>query len=308
MFAHSVFDPVSPQGLAISNLFIILMLIAVLIIALIVGVLVITALRFRQRPGQGDPPQTFGLRRLELVWTAIPLVIVLGLFGASVKTMQIAAPPNDNSAVGHAHPDITVVGHQWWWEIRYRSGVVTANEMHIPLHTRLLVALQSADVLHSLWIPQLNGKLDLVPGQTNYIWLEADRSGTYTGACAEFCGVAHPYMLIRVIAQPGAAFSAWQRQQLTPPPPPANAEEAAGAQIYQHFTCQACHGASDIGPSLAHLGTRQTLAAWTLANTPAHLEAWLRDPQAIKPGNHMPNFQFTTSEIRALTAYLEAQR
>src|SRR5579871_5495912 len=217
MLRYSVFNPVSPQGLAISNLFIVISIISLGIILLIMGVLAYTLTKFRYRPGQGEPPQTFGVVRLEIIWTVIPFVLLVGVFAGTVKSMQVSSPPSDNAPDNH-HPDLTIVAHQWWWELRYASGVVTANEIHIPGGRRVLVALQSSDVIHSFWIPQLHGKMDAVPGQTNYIWLEADRPGSYEGACSEYCGVAHARMRTVVIAQPAAQYDAWVHQQLTPPP------------------------------------------------------------------------------------------
>jgi cytochrome c oxidase subunit 2 len=305
MLSHSVFNPVSPQALSISNLFIFLMVVSLIIILLIVGVLAYTLTHFRYRPGQEEPPPSFGVLRLEVIWTAIPFVLLVFVFIATVSAMELSSPPSDNAPDNH-HPDLTVIGHQWWWELHYTSGVVSANEIHIPVGRRFLVALQSVDVIHSLWLPQINGKIDLVPGQTNYMWLQADRAGTYEGSCAEYCGAAHARMRVEVIAQPQAQYLAWQSQQLAAPAA-ASGIAAQGATVYQHLTCLSCHSAA-IGPDLTHFGSRTTLAALTLTNTPAHLAEWLRDPQAVKPGNHMPNFQLTNSQVQALTAYLESQK
>jgi cytochrome c oxidase subunit 2 len=303
MLTNSVFNPVSPQGLAISNLFIFISIVSLVIILGIVGVLAYTLTHFRARPGQGEPPQSFGVLWMEVVWTAIPTALLVIVFIATIKAMQISSPPNNN-ALGNRHPDITIVAHQWWWEVRYPDGVVTANEIHIPVGQRMLVALQSADVIHSLWVPQLNGKIDAVPGQTNLMWLQADRAGTYQAACAEYCGAAHARMRALVIAQPAAQFAAWEHQQLTPAPSPSGLA-AQGAKLYFTLSCQSCHSAG-IGPDLTHVGSRSTLAGVTLPNTPANMAAWLHNPQAIKPGSHMPNFQLSTSEVRMLTAYLES--
>jgi cytochrome c oxidase subunit 2 len=305
MLSHSVFNPVSPQGLAISNLFVFISIVSLGIILLIMGVLAYTLTRYRSRPGQGEPPQTFGVVPLEIVWIAIPSLLLVIVFVATIKTMQIAAPPNDNT-LDHRHVDMTIVGHQWWWEVRYASGVVTANEIHIPVGKRMLVAFQSVDVIHSLWVPQLNGKIDSVPGQTNYGWMEADKPGTYESACVEYCGAAHARMRAVVIAQPMAQFQAWQRRQSALAPQPTGLA-AQGAKLYFRLSCQSCHS-TGIGPDLSHVGSRTTLAADTITNTPAHMEEWLHDPQAVKPGSHMPNFLLTDSELRMLTAYLESQK
>ena len=225
-------------------------------------------------------------------------------------------------------PDVVVIGHQWWWEIRYpRTGATTANEIHLPVGKRVLVALQSADVVHNLWLPQLGGKMQMIPGQTDYMWLEADAPGTYLGACSEFCGSEHAWMLLRAIAQPTAQFDAWQRLQLRPAARPTvgtvvlhrdgqsvAGDPARGLALFAGLSCASCHAISGtayqamIGPSLTHMGGRQTLAAGRLTNTLANMEAWLRDPQALKPGAHMPNLNLDRSQIRDLTVYLEGLR
>ena len=328
MLGRSVFDPLSPQAHAISNLFIFTSIIALAIIVLIVAVLTYTTIRFRQRPGQGDPRQTFGLSWLEIIWTVIPVLIVTIVFGATISTMKDSSP--GQLSPGRRPIALTVIGHQWWWEGRYSSGVVTANEIHVPVGRRLVVALKSPDddVIHSLWVPQCGPKMDAVPGQTNYVWLECDRAGVYDGDCAEFCGAGHAWMLVRVIAEPASTFDAWQRHQRRPAPPlkqlrPARpfsvGDVATGQRLFRHYTCQSCHvitgGATHtppgptsvrVGPNLTHMGSRQIIAAGRISNTVANMERWLANPGQLKPGVHMPNFQLSGPEVRALTAYLES--
>ena len=235
MFGHSVFNPMSPQGLAISNLFIFTMVVALVIVLGITGTLVYTAIRFRHRPGEGEPPQQFGIVKLEIAWTVIPFLLIALIFGLTVNTMHLAEPAGDPP------PDLTITGHQWWWELHYSSGVVSANEIHIPVGKRFLVALKSADVIHNFWVPQLGPKMDLVPAQTNYLWLEADKAGTYDGECTEFCGGPHAWMLLKVIAQPPAQFAAWEQAQLRPATAPTTSLEKQGAAIFLQNTCQSCH-------------------------------------------------------------------
>jgi cytochrome c oxidase subunit 2 len=228
MLTHSVLNPRSPLGLAISHLFVAVLIIAGAIVLGIMLVLAYTMVRYRARPGhEGDPPQTYGRTSFEIAWTVIPLLLVITIFGASIETMRLSAPGGDPP------PDLTVIGHQWWWEVRYPSGVVTANEVHIPVGKRMYVALKSADVIHSLWVPQLGPKMDLVPGQTNYMWLESSQLGTFEGQCAEFCGAGHAWMLIRVIVQTQAQFNAWQRQQLPLAATPTTKEESLGARFFR---------------------------------------------------------------------------
>jgi len=312
MLSHSVFNPMSPQAQAISNLTIFLMLLGLLISVGIVGVMIYALIRFRARPGQeGEPPQTFGITRLEIAWTATPFVLVTLLFFVTVSAMQHSSPGqialNDGA---RTEPRITIIGHQWWWEIRYPSGVVTANEIHIPVGQRWVAAIKSVDVIHSFWEPQLGPKIQAVPGQTNYIWLEADRPGVYHGSCGEFCGAGHAWMLVDVVAEPMAKFKAWEQQQMTSslgsPPAGFTASEATqGAALFGYYSCGSCHF-TDIGPSLTHMASRSILAAGAISNTPAHMEQWLLNPDAIKPGVHMPNFQLSELQARDLTAYLES--
>jgi cytochrome c oxidase subunit 2 len=183
----------------------------------------------------------------------------------------------------------------------------------------MLVSLKSVDVIHSFWVPQLEGKLDLVPGQTNHMWLQADKAGIYFGNCSEFCGTGHTWMLLHVVAQPPAQFAAWERAQLRPAKPPTSTLALQGLGVYTSRTCYVCHNISGLvpmqhrgsssvlyAPDLTHFASRMTLGAGRLANTPANVVLWLRNPDAVKPGVHMPNLQLTPAEIKALTAFLES--
>ncbi len=330
MLSNSVFNPMSPQAQAISNLTIFLMLLGLLIAVGITGVMFYALIRFRARPGQeGEPPQTFGITRVEIAWTATPFVIVTLLFFVSVSTMLHSSPGQISLNDGaRSAPRITIIGHQWWWELRYPSGVVTANVLHIPVGQRWVAAVKSYDVIHDFWAPQLGPKIQAVPGQTNYIWLEADRPGVYHGDCAEFCGAGHAWMLFDVVAEPRAQFNAWEQQQLHQPAAPQSRQPAmgytssqvtAGAKLFTYYACQSCHyvrgvnGTSsqptvNYGPNLTHMGSRSILAAGATTNTSAHMEQWLINPDTIKPGVHMPNFQLSETQARDLSAYLESLR
>jgi len=296
-----------PQELKTSNLFIAVLIIAALIFALVCGVLLYSIIRFRARPGQEEPEQQFGVPRLEIAWTAIPIVLLLVVFGFTVRAMNLVEPLAANGP-----DDIVITGHQWWWEIYYPgSGVVTANEIHLPVGKKMLVRLESADVIHSLWLPQLGGKIDLVPGQSNHMWLEADKPGVYQGACSQYCGVEHAWMLIRAIAQTPAQFAAWEKQQAQKAASPSGALAIQGNTLFGSLSCASCHAIdgtqyqADIGPNLTHVASRQTLAAGLLTNTPANLRRWLKEPQELKPDSHMPDLHLSPSQLAALTAYLE---
>jgi cytochrome c oxidase subunit 2 len=185
--------------------------------------------------------------------------------------------------------------------------VVTANEIHIPVGKRLLVDFRSADVIHDFWVPAIGRKIDIVPGHPNRLWIEADRGGTYLGACAEFCGNEHAWMRIMVIADSPEEFAAWMKDQAVAPPGPTTAEEQRGLAIYRKSICINCH-VNSVGPDLTHIASRRTLAAGALDNTPQNLAAWLHDPEDFKPGSNMPNFRLRDDEVWALVAYLETQK
>ncbi len=303
------FNPISPQALDISNLFIAILIIAGVIFALVAFLVLYPAVRYRHRPGADEPYQEFGRPKLEIAWTVAPAVLLAVVFGFTVTTMRAADSPT-----GDHPPDLTVIGHQWWWEMRYTTGGVTANELHLPVGRRMLLQLDSADVIHNFWVPQLGRKLDMVPGHTNRLWVEPTQTGAFLGACAEYCGTEHAWMRLRVIVQPQAEFDAWQRQQTQTSVSPTSGDAAQGAMLFQQVTCASCHAIAgtnanaQIGPDLTHFGGRDTIAAGVLDNTPENLTKWLKDPQAVKPGNHMPNLQLTDSQIRDLVAYLEAQK
>ncbi len=323
MLDRSVLHPLSPQGLALSNLIVFIFVIALIIFLIPTSVLIYTAIRFRYREGENEePPQIYGQTLLESAWTITPFVILTAVFVVTIGALRAASPPDDAVAQG-TRPDLSVVGHQWWWELHYTGGASAVNEIHLPVGKRMLVALTSADVMHALWVPQINGQMDAVPGQTNLLYLQSDRLGTYAGQCAQFCGTAHGLMLVRVIVQTGAEFDAWEKSQMRKATTPTSSRisssvamasigsAARGGRDVLQLTCQSCHqidgtaAHGQIGPNLTHVGGRQTIAAGALSNTPLHLEAWLRDPQAVKPGNHMPNLLLNDGQIRDLTAYLE---
>lgn len=306
MTDFSPFKPNSPLALATSNLFIFILAIAGVIFALVAFLLVYSIIRYRGRGEDQEPRQVSGNTKLEILWTVVPILTLGVVFVYMLQVMGITLPKNTNN------PDLIVVGHQWWWEIRYPGyGVVTANEIHLPLNKKMLVELRSADVIHDLWLPELGTKMDLVPGMTNHMVLQADKTGTFNGTCAEYCGEQHAWMRVRAIVQTQAEFDAWIKAQQASAAVPTGGQAAQGAQLFQELACKSCHTISgtaaqaDIGPDLSHLASRETLAAGVLDNSPQNLADWLRDPQAIKPGNHMPNFGLTDPQIEELVAYLE---
>ncbi len=304
----SPLSPSSPFAASIARLFEITLVVCAVIGFGVAAAIAYSLFAFRARPGGGEPPQVNGNRKLEILWTAVPIAIVAGLFVMTLETMAKSDPPADR------RPDLVVVGHQWWWEARYASGVVIANEIHVPTGKPLLVRLESADVIHDFWVPQLARKMDAVPGHANFFWMSADEPGEYGGACAEYCGTQHAWMRLLVVAEGPAAFDAWQAAELAPARAPISAGAARGERVFHDEACGNCHAITGRGfdghvaPDLTHLATRSTLGAGAANDSPGELTAWLRDPQSIKPGSHMPDFNLTDAKVSDLAAYLEELR
>lgn len=298
--------PASQQARDIDTLFQLVLIISAVIFLVVTCLVLYSAFRFRRRSDKTIPPQDFGNIKLEIIWTVIPLLIVTAMFFLSVSTMHAVDPPPLDRP-----PDIDIVAHQWWWEVHYPSGIVTANEIHIPTGKNLLFRVTSADVVHDFWVPQLAQKIDAIPDRMNYAWLSAEQPGLYLGTCAEYCGVEHAWMRVRVNAQAPEEFAQWQQDQLTIPAKPTSGQAARGYDLFMELPCSNCHriagtpAQADIGPDLTHLGSRQTLAAGALDNSRGDLMGWLGAPQKIKPGCNMPNLQLKQSELLALSAYLE---
>lgn len=271
---------------------------------------------FRRRPptprqsgdlGVNQPPGGYGWIYVGVGVTAIVLL------GSTVWTMvtlaAVSRVPHGTSAVS-----VAVTGHQWWWQIEYdgADGVptfTTANELHIPVGRPVKISLASTDVIHSFWVPQLSGKTDVIPGQTNTMWFEADRPGTYRGQCAEFCGLEHARMAITVIATSDHEFEQWRAHQAAAVSPPST-DDARTAQNAFVVKCGICHtvrgtpAGGRFGPDLSHLLQRTTLAAGTVPNNPGNLSAWIADPQHIKPGNMMPQPSLTGPELERVRRFL----
>jgi len=310
MHLPSPFNPSSPHALATAHLFTIVLWLMAAIFVLVTGLVLYIAWRYRRRPEQSEPRQVFGNTTLEIAWTVVPTLLLVLIFGLTVNTMSTVDPP-----VAQEQADLRVIGHQWWWEVRYlKSGAVTANEIHLPVGRQMLVQLEATDVIHDFWVPELARKIDMIPGHPNHLWLRADHAGIYLGACAEFCGMEHAWMRFRVIAQSPAEFEAWERDQLENASSPDLPEARQGARLFQEKTCVSCHAIAGtpatarIGPDLTHVASRQMLAAERVDNTPATLAQWLAGPQALKPGSLMPNLQLTPDEVQLLVAYLETLR
>jgi cytochrome c oxidase subunit 2 len=309
----SIFSPLSQPAQEIKETSILVLAVCAVIFIIVAGLLVYAIVRFRHRAGDeaSEPPQVYGSNQIELAWTVLPILVVFVLILVTSRT--IADIQNRKSPPGAVQA--TVVGHQWWWEIRYPElGIVTANELHVPASTGnsrqpTFLKLQSADVAHSFWVPQLAGKTDLIPNKENRMWIEPTKTGTYLGNCAEYCGTQHARMLIRVVVQSPDEFDRWVRDQQQATSVATNATE--GRTVFFANSCVNCHtirGTSaqgKFGPDLTHLMSREMLAAGVVPNTPDNLRTWVRDPQRIKLGCLMPNMQMTDQEVDQLVAYLQ---
>lgn len=285
------------------------------VVVAVVALLVVLG-GFRQ-PASGSPntlERTAGHGGLAWIYIGgllIPALILIVSFGLTLGTLHATSRPTRDPAA-----TIQIIGHRWWWEVRYVDAdptktLVTANEIHVPVGRPVRLRLTSADVIHSFWIPQLAGKTDVIPGQTNLAWLEADSAGVYRGACTEYCGLQHANMTPIVVAETPAAFASWEASQRASAAAPTDPAAAAGLLVFQKSACATCHAIRGsealgrVGPDLTHLASRLTLAAGTLENTRGNLAGWIGNAQAIKPGNDMPVMTIAPNDLQALLAYLE---
>ena len=305
-------DQLSPAGRPakhISKLFWIMFTGAWIGFAVIVALLALGWVH-RRKEGFFGRGEKFGTGLVIGFGIATPIVVLVTLFVyADIFVVRSTAAP----APGTTTMTIDVVGHQWFWGVRYAgTKAVTANEIHIPVRTNVDVVGTTSDVIHSFWVPQLNRKIDLIPGRVNRVLLEADRVGTFRGQCAEFCGLQHANMGVYVFAQPRAAFRRWLANQERPARSLTTSLERRGRRVFLGHACAGCHTISwtsangRIGPDLSHFGSRTTLAALTVPNNATELAQWIRQPQTIKPGAKMPSLPLSGNDVQALVAYLES--
>jgi cytochrome c oxidase subunit II len=279
---------------------------------LVVSVLVVAGALRRGRPEAVRIEQEGeGLRWIVIGGIVVPSLVLVVVLVLAVATQAAIATP------AGAALTVRVTGRQWWWEVRYldRSPsliTTTANEIHIPVGRPVRLEVVSGDVIHSFWIPELAGKTDLIPGQENVMWLQADRPGVYHGQCAEYCGLQHAKMAMEVVAEPPAAFARWLERQRAPAATPAGNGAAAGARVFATTACALCHtvrgtmAGGRLGPDLTHLAGRRTIAAGTVANTRGNLLGWIENPQAFKPGTLMPAVPLAGRQLDDLTTYLQS--
>jgi cytochrome c oxidase subunit II len=296
---HAVFSPEGPDAGRVAGLGWFMVVTATVTTIGVFALLAYGLFRRRRAPGRWHED-----RIILAGGVVLPLVVLLPLSAATVAVLA----QDDGDAQLH----VEVIGHQFWWELRYPDqGFETANEIHIPVDTPVELTLESDDVIHSLWVPELGGKTDLVPGRTNTMELQADEPGVYRGQCAEFCGIQHAKMVFLVIADTAEDFDAWAEDQARDAAPPGDGEAADGLEVLESEACAGCHtvrgteAQGQVGPDLTHLADRRTLASGILPNTPEDLYRWIDDTWEVKEGSVMPPVPLDDDEVDALVAYLD---
>jgi cytochrome c oxidase subunit 2 len=309
---QSAVDAAGVQAVRIEWLWWLTFWVSVAVFVVVVGAVILAV-----RRGRSTDPWRPSERRLLIgvaSATAVTVVILIGLLFANVLTgrAMISLEQRDPLVV-------SVAGHQWWWEVTYPHStpslqVTTANELHLPVGRPVRITFGSPDVIHSFWVPNLHGKMDLIPGRQTSLWLQADAPGVFRGQCAEFCGLQHAQMALTVTAESPEAFEAWLAMHRQLAPPPGTPEQRRGLQVIEQGSCAMCHtirgtaaGARG-GPDLTHVASRPFLAAGAVPNMREFLAEWIADPHHFKPGSHMPSTSLTPEDLQAVVAYLETLR
>jgi cytochrome c oxidase subunit II len=310
--SHSVLNPSSPQSRLIDRLWDAMYVTSVVVFVLVVAALLWGAFHRRvDEPPPTSPARERSLTTAVSIATALTVVVLFAFLIYDVAVGRPLTRPPGKEAL-----QIRVTGHQWWWEVQYRDSlpqnwVTTANEIHIPAGRPVVLELRSTDVIHSFWPPTLSQKRDLIPGNVNSLWFQADTPGVYRGQCAEYCGLQHAKMAFLVIADRPDSFDTWLAQQRDTALTPTTSLTQRGQEVFLGSSCVMCHAISGtpagsrIGPDLTHLAGRRTIAAGTLPNTRGNLAGWIVNPQGIKPGTRMPPNQLEPADLQALLAYLE---
>jgi cytochrome c oxidase subunit 2 len=308
----NIFDPHSTPALSIYHLSHFVLAVTAVIFLVVFSLLAYVVVKFRGKAAgaEREPAQVYGSTQIELAWTVIPILTVVVLFLATARVIHaIQDAPKPADAV-----EVTAIGHQFWWEFRYPGlGIVTANELHVPVsdpfHPRpTFLKLLSADTDHSFWVPQLAGKTDLIPNRINEMWMDPQHAGIYLGQCAQYCGTQHAKMLLRVVVDSQETFEGWIHAQEQPAIQ--NEKEIAGRRVFEATTCMNCHAirgtaaTGRFGPDLTHLMSRRTIASGAADNTAENLRLWIRNPDAIKPGSLMPAMKLSDSDLDSLVRYL----
>lgn len=321
--AQASLDPAGAQSKSIHDLWWLFFIVCGSIYVIVMLVLVIAFIRSRRDGGRADEytpaiisPEPRSEKRLSNIIklaVAITVVVIFVFMVTSFRTGRAIA-----SMADAGQPlVIKVTGHQWWWQVNYQDDVqsnnlVTSNEIHIPVGRPVKIKLESTDVIHSFWVPNLNGKRDAIPGYTSLEMIEADKPGVYWGQCAEFCGHQHAHMRFVVVAEPEADFNNWIAAQMQPSVPPTTDMQKRGQEVFLTTACAQCHtiqgtpAAATVGPNLTHIASRPYIAAGSFENNKGHLGGWILDPQSVKPGAKMPMNSYTSEDLQALLEYLNS--
>jgi cytochrome c oxidase subunit II len=311
----SSLDPHGPGAAKLAELWWVMYAFGLFVFVLVVAILIAALLR-KRRATSDTPPEgnsDNGRNWVILGGIALPVVIIAIVFGYSIHTLAAVANTEDPAL------KVEVVGRRWWWEINYpEQGITTANELHIPVDVDVQIQLQSGDVIHSFWVPQLHGKMDVIPNRVNTITIRADEAGVYRGECAEYCGLQHAHMGFMVVAEASDDFNTWASAQQQPAAPPEDDAAIRGQQVFLEAGCVFCHTvrglgdrevdvtAVDLGPDLTHLYSRLTIAGASLTTNRGNLAGWVVDAQHVKPGSLMPPMYLSSDDLQALLAYLES--
>lgn len=306
--ATSALDPKGHGAAQIADLWWFMLITATIVYVVVMSLLAINLFRRRrEEPDLTAPPSPRSHLFILIGGAAIPAVILAVLFVLTLNTILNLSPARAGEPL-----TIEVTGRMWWWEVRYPDqDIVTANELHIPVGQPVRIELMAEEVIHSFWVPELHGKMDLIPGQTNIITIQADEPGAYRGRCAEFCGIQHARMAFYVVAHEAEEFDSWLTGQQQTAAEPQDDLARRGREVFLASNCVYCHtirgtsAAGRVGPDLTHLAGRLTLGAGTVPNTRGHLAGWVVNAQSIKPGNHMPPVALSAEDLQALLAYLE---
>ncbi|WP_158795347.1 cytochrome c oxidase subunit II [Pedobacter sp. L105] len=302
----SIFNPQSAEAWKLSPLNNYLIIACSFIMIVVVGLLIYVTIKFRAKAGDAEPKQIYNNRTVEAFMIGIPFLMVSFFFYQTVKVMNETEPTVQGQV-----PTVVITGRQWWWQAVYPgTTVVTANEIHLPAGKKVLLQLESQDVIHDWWIPSFGPKMDMIPGVKNYLWVTIGKPGVYEGACSEFCGKQHAWMRIKVIADSPADYQQWLLNKSKAALPPADTLALAGAVIFNKKSCADCHSIRGTpaqgksGPDLTHLASRTTLLAGMMTNTKEHIKRFINNPEGVKPGVRMPRFIFKKDTVNALVAYL----
>jgi cytochrome c oxidase subunit 2 len=306
----SALAPAGPNSAAIADVFNIVLVMATVVFVVVEGLIVFSAFRFRRKAkDSSEPVQVHGNTKAEIAWTILPALIVVTLFVLALQTLQTL---DTKPAAAAEQMTVKVIGHRFWWEYQYPDlNITTATDLVIPTGKVVNLALSSGDVIHSFWIPQLNGKTDAFPNHINTTWIQANTPGIYYGQCAELCGPSHANMRAVVIAKTPEEFDQWVKDQQAAPAQPADALAQQGQQVLLAGACIGCHtiegtaAQGKVGPNLTHMASRTSLAGGMFTNTEGNLKRWLTNPPAVKPDSVMPNLNLTQADVDALTAYLQ---